>query len=136
MINATNMQPKLKRPEDLTLNDLDMVYSLNRIGEWSGTEIGRRYGISASDVKKIVEDYVELRKLCERKPPEEGLHQDRESELTAKKQRKRRSDTRYGSGRERQAAYRKRLREKNPDGIKQPSSARGPDLHGSDAEEL
>jgi DNA-binding MarR family transcriptional regulator len=112
MINTTNMQPKLKRPEDLTLNDLDMIYSLSRIGDWSGAEIGRRYGISASDVKKIVEDYVGLRKLCERKLPEEG--RDREPELTTKKQRKRRSDARYGSDRERQAAYRKRLQDRSP----------------------
>ena len=69
-MNATVTQNKQKQIQDLKLHELDMVYSLSRIGDWSCAEIGRRYGVSASDVKKIIEEYVELRKLCERKPPE------------------------------------------------------------------
>jgi len=117
---AANIQPKLKRIEDLSLHELDMVYSLSRIGR-SCPEIGKRYQISESDVRKVVEDYVELRELCKTRPPSESQHADPEPDLTTKKPRKRRCDAIYATAKERQAAYRARLKEKRHASIEQPS---------------
>jgi len=98
---AANIQPNLKRIEDLSLREIDMVYSLSRIGR-SCPEIGKRYRISESDVRKVVEDYVELRELCKTRPPGESQRANPE---TTKKPRKRRCDAIYATAKERQAAY-------------------------------
>jgi hypothetical protein len=119
---ATNVQPALKRIEDLSLRELDMAYSLSRIGR-SYPDIGKRYRISESDVRKVVDDYVELRKLCEARPSAESQHVNPEPELTAKKPRKRRRDAIYATARERQAAYRARLQERRRVGMQFPSPA-------------
>jgi hypothetical protein len=119
---AANVQPALKRIEDLSLRELDMAYSLSRIG-WSYQAIGKRYGISESDVRKIVDDYVELRELCKTRPPVESQHANQELQLTAKKPRKRRCDAIYATAKERQAAYRARLQEKRRAGMQFPSPA-------------
>jgi len=116
------MQPALKRIEDLSLRELDMAYSLSRIG-WSCTAIGKRYGISESGVRKIVEDYVGLRELCEAKLAGESQHANPKPELTAKKPRKRRCDAKYATSKERQAAYRARLQEKRSAGMQFPLPA-------------
>jgi hypothetical protein len=50
-----------------------------------------------------------------------GVRQDPSRQLTKKKPRKRRSDTRYATPAERQAAYRARLQESRHAGIEQPS---------------
>jgi hypothetical protein len=119
---ATKIQPQLKRIEDLSLRELDMAYSLSRIGR-SYPDIGKRYRISESDVRKIVEDYVELRKLCEAKPVGESNHANPKLELTAKKPRKRRCDAIYATAKERQAAYRARLQERRRASMQFPSPA-------------
>ena len=119
---AANIQHALKRIEDLSLRELDMVYSLSRIGR-SYSDIGKRYRISESDVRKIVEDYVELRELCEARPSAESQHVNLEPELPAKKPRKRRCDAIYATSKERQAAYRARLQEKRRAGVQIPSPA-------------
>jgi transposase len=105
-------QAKQKRIEDLSLNELDMVYSLSRTG-WSCPEISERYGISEADVRKAVGEYDHLRRLCLERPTEERLHQGQEQEMTARKPRKRRKDSRYVTAAERQAAYRARLKERH-----------------------
>jgi hypothetical protein len=132
---AANVQPALKRIEDLTLRELDMAYSLSRIG-WSCPVIGKRYGISESDVRKLVDDYVELRKLCETRRSAESQHANPEPHLTAKKPRKRRCDAIYATAKERQAAYRARLQEKRLAGIQFPSPAPAMDSSTPAAAEL
>jgi hypothetical protein len=119
---AAKIQPAVKRIEDLSLRELDMAYSLSRIGR-SYPDIGKRYQISEGDVRKIVDDYVELRKLCETKPAGESQHANPELELTAKKPRKRRCDAIYATAKERQAAYRARLQERRRAGMQFPSPA-------------
>ena len=117
---ATNRQPELKRIEDLSLRELDMAYSLSRIGR-SYSDIGKRYRISESDVRKIVDDYVELRELCEARRSAVRQQTNPEPELTAKKPRKRGCDAIYATSKERQAAYRARLQEKRRAGVQIPS---------------
>jgi hypothetical protein len=116
-------QPQLKQIEDLTEHELDMIYSLVRIGEWSDAAIARRYRISESDVRKVVEDYVELRKSAVRNLSDDGLRQNPPQQRIEKKPRKRRCDTRYATAAERQAAYRARLKEKRLAGMQLPSPA-------------
>ena len=60
-MNASAAQAGQKRIEDLALKEVDMIYSLARVGEWTELEIGRRYGISQADVRKVIGNYVELR---------------------------------------------------------------------------
>ena len=97
-MNASEAQTRQQRIEDLTLREVDMIYSLARVGEWKDVEIGRRYGISQADVRTVVDHYEELRKTARPNSPEEVRNVGR--------------NARYGSNRERQAAYRARLREK------------------------
>ena len=97
-MNASEAQTRQQRIEDLTLREVDMIYSLARVGEWKDVEIGRRYGISQADVRTVVDHYEELRKTARQNSPEEVRNVGR--------------NARYGSNRERQAAYRARLREK------------------------
>lgn len=132
---TTKTESKLKRIEDLTLYELDMVYSLSRIG-WSYPEIGRRYGIAESDVRDVVENYVELRRECERKLSEERLNQNPGPEPTAKRPRKRRCDAIYATAKDRQAAYRARLREKRRASGGQPSPAGDTDTVDPNSEKL
>jgi hypothetical protein len=122
MITTREVPAKQKRIEDLKLHELDMLYSLSRTG-WSCPEIGRRYGISDAEVRSAIDDYVGLRRLCQERPTEEWPHPDQEPELDTKNPRKRRSDMVYATAKERQAAYRARLQEKERAGIEQPSPA-------------
>jgi len=119
---AAKIQPALKRIGDLSLRELDMAYSLSRIGR-SYPDIGKRYRISESDVRKLVDDYVELRKLCEARRSAERQQANPDPELTAKKPRKRRCDAIYATAKERQAAYRARLQEKRSAGMQFPLPA-------------
>ena len=122
MMIAANIQPALKRIEDLSLRELDMAYSLSRIGR-PYADIGKRYRISESDVRKIIEDYAELRELCEAKLAGESQHANPEPNLSTKKPRKRRCDAKYATAKERQAAYRARLQERRRAGMQFPSPA-------------
>jgi hypothetical protein len=89
-----------------------MVYSLMRLGDWPDSEISRVYKLTVDDVHKIFDSYPQLREEFLRNPPGDVLPQAQESELTTKTQRKRRSDARFATTAERQAAYRARLKEK------------------------
>ena len=121
MTNTTATQAKQKRIEDLTLRQVDIVYSLMRVGDWSDLEISRVYKISVDDVHEVFDNYPQLREACLRNPPRDVLPQPPESELTTGKTRKRRSDALYATAKERQAAYRARLQENLRAGIEQPS---------------
>lgn len=110
-----------RQVENLSLKEVDMIYSLACIGEWTALEIGRRYRIPESDVRKVAENYAELRRTCERKPSGQGLNQNPRPEPTPKKPRKRRSDAIYATAKERQAAYRARLKERRRAGMQVPS---------------
>jgi hypothetical protein len=41
-MKASEPHTNQKRIEDLTLKEVDMIYSLSRVGEWTELEIGRR----------------------------------------------------------------------------------------------
>ena len=122
-MKALGSQPGQKRIEDLTQREIDMVYSLVRIGEWADSEIGRVYKLTVDDVHKIFENYPQLREACLRNPPRDVLPRAPESELTTKTPRKRRSDAQYATTADRQAAYRARLKEKRDGSLEQPLPA-------------
>ena len=121
-MNASEAQIGHKRIEDLTLKEVDMIYSLARVGEWTELEIGRRYGISQADVRKVIGNYVELRGAVQQNQHHEGMPQEPSPELTTK-ERKRRSDARFVTPADRQAAYRARLKEKRDGSFEQPLPA-------------
>jgi hypothetical protein len=120
MATEMDIQRKKRQIKDLIQHELNMVYSLDRVGDWPDSEIGRVYKLSETDVKKIFDNYVELLgtaagNLC----GQEQLRQDPSPELIKKKLRKRRSDARYATRAERQAAYRARLKEKRHPHVQQ-----------------
>jgi hypothetical protein len=135
MTNRIVSGRKLKRIEDLSLKEIDMCYSLSRIG-WSHSEIGRRYGIVEADVKTLVKDYVELRELCKTKMLNENEPSNPEGDLCTKKPRKRRSDAIYATEKDRQAAYRARLQERRHAGIEEPSPTVNTDMPMPAVEEI
>jgi hypothetical protein len=118
-MNASQAQHGQKRIEDLTLKEVDMIYSLARVG-WTEPEIGRRYQISPVDVRKVIDNYMELREMLKRNQHDERLPQEPSAELT-KTPRKRRSDAIFATPAERQRAYRARLREKRNADMQVPS---------------
>ena len=120
-MTAENARCATKPIEDLSLKELDMIYSLMRVGEWPDSEIARRYRISESNVHKVFDNYPQLREEVLRNPLRDVL--PKASELTTEKSRKRRSDAIYATGKERQAAYRARLRESRRATIEEPSPA-------------
>jgi hypothetical protein len=119
-MNAPQERTTQKLIEDLTLKEVDMIYSLARVGEWTDREISRRYKISQADFRKVIDNYVELRGTVEKNQHFERLPQEPSPEQ-ATKHRKRRSDAQYASHAERQAAYLARLQERRHAGIQQPS---------------
>ena len=122
-MNASAAQAGQKRIEDLTQREIDMVYSLVRIGEWADSEIGRVYKLSVDDVHKVFDNYPQLGEAVLRNPPCDVLPETPGSELTAGKMRKRRCDALYATAKERQAAYRARSQENRRAGIEQPLPA-------------
>jgi len=66
-MKALGSQPGQKRIEDLTQREIDMVYSLVRIGEWADSEISRVYKLSVDDVHEVFDNYPQLREACLRK---------------------------------------------------------------------
>ena len=136
MTKTKEAQTKQKRIEDLTLDELDMVYSLVRVQDWPDSEIGRVYKLSVDDVHKVFDNYPQLREAFLRNPPHDVLPQAPDSELTTKAPRKRRSDAVYETPKERQAAYRARLRENHRASLEQPSPANETDSAAPDIEEL
>src|ERR1035437_6220204 len=128
MMKTKEAQTKEKRIEDLTLRELDMVYSLMRVRDWSDLEIGRVYKLAVDDVHKVLDNSPELREACLRNPPRDVVPQAPESELTTRKTRKRRCDAVYATATERQAASRARLQESRLAGIEQPSPASETDM--------
>jgi hypothetical protein len=109
-----------KRIEDLTLQEVDMIYSLARIGEWTDFEIGTRYGIAATDVRKVIDQYEELRKTVKKISSRDSRPQGLPT-VTPKEERGMGRNARYSSNRERQAAYRARLREKQRVEVQSPT---------------
>ena len=122
-MNTTGRKATQKRIEELTLREVDMLYSLMRVGDWSDLEISRVCKLSVDDVHKVFDNYPQLREACLRNPPRDVLPQAPESELTTKTPRKRRSDARFATTAARQAAYRARLKEKRRASLEQPLPA-------------
>jgi hypothetical protein len=108
MIKVTDIHSEKEQINDLTLHDLDMVYSLSRIG-WSCNEIARRYGISDADVRKVLDNYAELREMHNQQP---HPPQDAQEDSVEQPKRKKRSDARFETSAEKQKAYRLRVKEK------------------------
>jgi hypothetical protein len=133
-MKASEPHTNQKRIEDLTLKEVDMIYSLARVGEWTDVEIGRRYSISQANVRTVVDRYEQLREAVQKNQHPERLPQEPSPEITMK-ERKRRSDARYSTTAERQAAYRARLKEKPSASLEQPSPANETDSSaaGSDS---
>ena len=128
-------QNKLKKIEDLTSPEIGMIYSLSRTG-WSYREIGRRYRISETDARTVVDNYVEVRKACERKAFEESPNGNPKQEPAKEKSRKRRSDAIYATAKDRQAAFRAKLREKRHAAVEQRSASGVADPTSKAEEEL
>ena len=135
MMKTKEAQTKQKRIEDLTRRELDMIYSLMRVGDWSDSEIGRVYKLSMDDVHKVFDNYPQLREACLRNPLPAVLPQAPEAELTTKTPRKRRCDAVYATAKERQAAYRARLQESRCADSEQPSQTANTDTPMPDVEE-
>jgi len=87
-------------------------------------------------VRKIVDDYVELRELCKTRRSAKRQLANPEPHLTAKKPRKHRCDAKYATAKERQAAYRARLQERRRAGMQFPSPAPVMDSSTSVEEEV
>jgi hypothetical protein len=134
-MNASEAQSGQKRIEDLTLREIDMVYSLMRVQDWPASEISRVYKLSVNDVHKIFDNYPQLREAFLRNPPRDVLPQDPVSELTTKTPRKRRSDARFATTADRQASYRARLKEKRDASLEHPSPSNESGSSGPDVEE-
>jgi hypothetical protein len=134
-MTKTDVKTEKKQISDLTLRELDRIYSLVRIGDWRDAEIGRAYRLSEDDVRKVFDNYLELREMLEKNHHGERLPQEPSPEQTTK-QRKRRSDARYASHAERQAAYRARLQESRHASIEQPSPTVDTDRADQADEEL
>ena len=128
MTKNTNVHSEKKQVKDLTLHELNIIYSLVRIGDWADSEIGRFYKLSAEDVRRVFDDYVELLEAAENNPPvQQQLPQDTPQE-NIEKPRKRRRDAKYATTAERQAAYRDRMKERDRVTHGQPSPAKETDL--------
>src|ERR1019366_4963550 len=136
MMKTKEAPTKLKGIEDLSLRELDRIYSLVRIGDWPDKEIGRVYRLSEEDVRKVFDNYPQLREACLRNPPRDVLPQAPESELTTKTPRKRRKDARFVTPADRQAAYRARLKEKRHASVEHPLPANDTDTPIPVVEEL
>src|ERR1039457_3015234 len=122
----TNTTEK-KLINNLTQHELNIIYSLVRIGDWPDLEIGRVYKLSAEDVRRVFDNFAKLLEAAEKTPPvQEQLPQD-QSQESVEKPRKRRADSIYATAKERQAAYRARLQENLRTGIEQPSPANDTD---------
>ena len=67
-MSASDAQIGQKRIEDLTIREIDMVYSLMRVGGWSDSEISRVYKVSVEDVHNVFDNYPQLRESCLRNP--------------------------------------------------------------------
>ena len=87
------------------------------------------------DVHKVFDNYPQLREEFLRNPPRDVLPQAQESELTTKTPRKRRSDARFATTAERQAAYRARLKEKRHSSLERLSPSNETDSPRPDVEE-
>jgi hypothetical protein len=135
-MNASEAQTKQKQIENLTLQQLDIVYSLMRVRDWPDSEISRVYKLSVKDVHKIFDNYPMLREACLRNPPRDVLPKALESELATKMPCKRRSDAKFATPADRQAAYRARLQENRRANLEQLSPTHETDSSGPDVEEL
>ena len=130
-MNTSQTQTKQKRIDDLSLHELDMVYSLARIGNWQDSDIARVYCLSEFDVRRVFSDYVELRRALEIRQQNERFPQEPPLEPTKKRPRQRRSDARYSTAAERQATYRARLKEQRLAGLHHPPQSSDMDAASS-----
>jgi len=69
MIKKTKIHSEKKQINNLTKHEVDMIYSLVRIGDWPALEIGRVYRLSEEDVTKVFDNYPELLEAAEKSPP-------------------------------------------------------------------
>jgi hypothetical protein len=135
MTTETYIQGAKRQIKDLSRHEFNMIYSLVRVGDWPDSEIGRVYTLSEEDVRKVFNNYEELLEAAEKNPSlQQQLLRD-PSQEGIENPRKRRSDARFATAKERQAAYRARLQESRRPGIEQPSPTDEMDLPQPDVEE-
>ena len=132
--NMTNTTEK-RQINDLTAKEINLIYSLMRIGDWPALEIGRVYRLSEEDVTKVFDNYPQLLEAAEKQPCLQD--QPRQDPLPERieKRRKLRSDAKFTSPAARQAAYRVRLQEKQRTGSEQPSPSNETDSLRPDDQE-
>ena len=116
----TNTTEK-RQINDLTVNEINLIYSLMRIGDWPALEIGRVYRLSEEDITKVFDNYPELLEAAEKNPYLQEQPRQDPSQERIEKPRKRRNDARFVTAADRQKAYRTRLQERRHTVIEQPS---------------
>jgi hypothetical protein len=121
MTMETDISRGKRQIKDLTQRELNIIYSLVRIGDWPAKEIGRVYKLSEEDVGRVFDNYAGLLEAVENSPPAQEQPRQDPSQERIEKPRKRRSDARFATTAERQAAYRARLQERRHTVIEQPS---------------
>jgi hypothetical protein len=130
----TNMTEK-RQINDLTVKEINLIYSLMKIGDWPALEIGRVYRLSEEDVTKVFDNYPELLEAAEKNQCLQEQPRQDPSQERIEKPRKRRSDARYATTAERQVAYRARLKEKRHSSLEQPLPANETDSSAPEYEE-
>jgi hypothetical protein len=120
---------------DLTVNEINIIYSLMRIGDWPALEIGRVYRLSEEDVTKVFDNYPELLEAAEKNQCLQEQPRQDPSPERIEKPRKRRSDARFATTAERQAAYRARLKEQRRGSLEQASPSNETDSPWPEVEE-
>ena len=130
----TNTTEK-RQINDLTVKEINLIYSLMRIGDWPALEIGRVYRLSEEDVGNVYDNYVDLLEAAEKTPCLQEQPRQDPSQERVEKPRKRRSDARYATTAERQVAYRARLKEKLHSSLEQLSPSNETDSPRPDGQE-
>ena len=77
----TNTTEK-RQINDLTAKEINLIYSLMRIGDWPALEIGRVYRLSEEDVTKVFDNYPQLleaaeKNACLQEQPRQDASQER-----------------------------------------------------------
>ncbi len=125
-----------KQISELTDHEITWIYSMAKYGNWPDSKIAPYFNLSASDVRKVLENWIEPWGTVEKNLRWQLRHREPAPEFPKKKPRKRRSDARYATTADRQAAYRARLKEKRRTALEQPSPANETDSPEPDVEEL